>query len=194
MSVDVASLISASGGNDTVETTLRDHELTHEEWEHANPSLALSLLSDDEVNALVPVAQSATAGGEKHPTDTLVLKWMLVAASNDLGESREVGVLVVGIIRWASNHFALKTFVNLKTNPLGEQLKSWSRWASGPLLVGETYHGAHVGPIQVNLPSVGLMNFWAREKSDGFHVTADVRLVLTDYRKRILIGKRPQSD
>ncbi|KAJ8473969.1 hypothetical protein ONZ45_g16107 [Pleurotus djamor] len=189
---DVASLIAKDGG-DSDETTLHEHELTISEWEHSNPSLALSLLSNEEVNALAPMAQSDTVHFAKSDSDAILLQWRPIATFTPFIGHYILGVLLVGRIAWDSRDFTLKTFVSLSEIGMLNQPKARTVWVKGPGLQGKTNSVNHVGPIQINLPFVGVMDLWARELAGFFYATVKISDFMSTgaHRKRILMAKRP---
>ncbi|KAJ8473967.1 hypothetical protein ONZ45_g16105 [Pleurotus djamor] len=191
MSIDVSTLI-ALGRDNSVETTIRDHEVTISEWIHSNPSLGLSLLSDDEVNVLAPIAQKETTYIPEAESDTKFLQWAQIAVFSPIVGAHILGILLVARIAWTSHDFMLKTFISLGEVAMPGEPRP-TVWVKGPSLHGKINVINHVGPIQVHLPYVGLINLWAGETSGCFFVTVEVSRFMGSgpSKKRFLLAQRP---
>ncbi|KAJ8514411.1 hypothetical protein ONZ45_g8037 [Pleurotus djamor] len=198
MSIDVASLIESLAGveKNLDETTLvSDHDLTVEEWAQANPDLALSVLSSEEVNALIPIAQSVAEGSKDVP--------FCISCTIFKFNGYKLDIIVCGAINWDENSFRLRCWFALTPPlpmppfpkvPFPKHPFPFFPWPNviffpGPSLQGPIIPGAHVS---CTIGYIGRVDIWARGFNDGFYVTVRVcefhRLC---YQKRFLVAKRP---
>ncbi|KAJ8495561.1 hypothetical protein ONZ45_g12818 [Pleurotus djamor] len=149
MAIDIVALIENAGkAIEKVSITDNDHDLGVEEWIDVNPGLALSVLSAEEANALIEVAQRLPKDGANwRAFETLCP----IASVN----GHKLDMLAVGVVDWDGAQFKLQTFM-IRTSLIGTTIIR-----KGPQITGSLKVRYHKGPVPVDLPNTGDMHLWA---------------------------------
>lgn len=126
-------------------------------WFEKYPEYAVTLLVDEEVDALVGVAKKAFP--QANAADYLEFDKSFDVASF---AGCTLGIRIAGYINIKTFAFSLQSYVFVKI--LFQTFK-----VKGPKLEGSITEGLHIGPINILLPNVGTIDITAKIK-DGYVV------------------------
>ncbi|KAJ8514417.1 hypothetical protein ONZ45_g8031 [Pleurotus djamor] len=157
--VSIDSLISSLSLKDQDTDTLHEHDLTPEQWEKLNSSLALATLTTEEVNALVPLAQAIP---KEYSGATPFISFQKIAS---LGLFSTF-ILFVGIIDRKNDYLFFQTFVGVQAHYLILGAPPPPRFVKGPRLGTKITVGGHTSAYRLPLPGQPSIDILVKGQED----------------------------